>query len=109
MYQSEWYVNSFFFWYQFLPCPSAPKWIRGAVVASYQWAITIGILIASIVNNATQNRPDSSAYRIPISLQFAWAIVLGAGMLFLPEVNVLYSGHRALLLTLFLLVSSLAR
>ncbi|PPQ74287.1 hypothetical protein CVT26_003885 [Gymnopilus dilepis] len=63
----------------------APKWIRGAVVASYQWAITIGILVASIVNNAFQNRPDSTAYRIPIALQFAWAVVLGAGMLFLPE------------------------
>lgn len=87
MYQSEWYVRKCPLFLLILTVGSAPKWIRGAVVASYQWAITIGILIASIVNNATQNRPDASAYRIPIALQFAWAVILGAGMLFLPEVN----------------------
>jgi len=63
----------------------APKWIRGAVVSCYQWAITIGLLIASIVNNATQYRHDHSAWRIPIGLQFAWAAILATGMAFLPE------------------------
>ncbi|EIM86920.1 MFS monosaccharide transporter [Stereum hirsutum FP-91666 SS1] len=63
----------------------SPKWIRGAVVAAYQWAITIGLLLASVVNNATQNRPDHSSYRIPIGIQFIWAAVLSVGMLFLPE------------------------
>jgi sugar porter (SP) family MFS transporter len=63
----------------------SPKWIRGAVVAGYQWAITIGLLIASVVNNATNGRPDHSSYRIPIALQFVWAFVLTVGMLFLPE------------------------
>ncbi|KAG5750339.1 hypothetical protein H9Q70_007000 [Fusarium xylarioides] len=32
---------------------TAPKWIRGAIVGAYQWAITIGLLLAAIVNNAT--------------------------------------------------------
>ncbi|KAI5475107.1 hypothetical protein MNV49_001932 [Pseudohyphozyma bogoriensis] len=44
----------------------APKWIRGAVISGYQWMITIGLLIAAVVTNATKNRPDASCYRIPI-------------------------------------------
>ncbi|ELU43663.1 sugar (and other) transporter domain-containing protein [Rhizoctonia solani AG-1 IA] len=54
----------------------APKWIRGAVVSCYQWAITIGLLVAAIANNGTKNRPDHSAWRIPIALQFIWAGIL---------------------------------
>ncbi|KAH9933296.1 MFS monosaccharide transporter [Fomitopsis serialis] len=41
----------------------APKWIRGAVVAGYQWAVTIGLLLAS----------------------FIWAFIVFTGMFFLPE------------------------
>ncbi|KAI0820370.1 general substrate transporter [Trametes gibbosa] len=63
----------------------SPKWIRGAVVAGYQWAITIGLLLASVINNATKNRPNHSAWRIPISVQFIWAFVLFVGMFWLPE------------------------
>jgi SP family sugar:H+ symporter-like MFS transporter len=66
----------------------APKWIRGTVVAAYQWAITIGLLLANVVNNATQARSDASAYRIPIGIQFVWAAVLAGGMAALPEVCV---------------------
>ncbi|KAE9398530.1 MFS monosaccharide transporter [Gymnopus androsaceus JB14] len=63
----------------------APKWIRGAVVALYQWAITIGLLLAAVVNNATKDRPNHSAYRIPIAIQLVWAFVLSTGMIILPE------------------------
>lgn len=65
----------------------SPKWIRGAVVSMYQWFITIGLLLASIVNNATKNRQDHSAWRIPTSMQFIWAFVLAMGFLWLPEVG----------------------
>ncbi|KAK9372539.1 general substrate transporter [Lipomyces chichibuensis] len=64
---------------------AAPKWIRGSIVSGYQWAITIGLLIASIVNNSTQNRTNTSAYRIPICIQFAWGLILAVGMAILPE------------------------
>jgi MFS transporter, SP family, sugar:H+ symporter len=64
---------------------TSPKWIRGAVVGCYQWAITIGLLLAAIVNNATKNRNDTGSYRIPVAVQFAWAIILFGGMLILPE------------------------
>ena len=63
----------------------APKWIRGAVVSGYQWAITIGLLLASVINNATKDRNDHSAWRIPIAIQFIWAFILVVGMLYLPE------------------------
>lgn len=64
---------------------TAPKWIRGAIVGAYQWAITIGLLLAAIVDNATAKRQDTGSYRIPIAVQFAWAIILITGMLILPE------------------------
>ncbi|KAI9818980.1 MAG: High-affinity glucose transporter rgt2 [Thelocarpon impressellum] len=64
---------------------TAPKWIRGTIVGCYQLAITIGLLLAAIVNNSTKDRYDTGSYRIPVAVQFAWAIVLIVGMLLLPE------------------------
>lgn len=64
---------------------TAPKWIRGAIVGAYQLAITIGLLLAAIVDYATKDRQDTGSYRIPIAVQFAWAIILFGGMIFLPE------------------------
>lgn len=55
------------------------------IVGTYQLAITIGLLLASIVNNSTHNRYDTGSYRIPIAIQFAWSIILVGGMLVLPE------------------------
>ncbi|KAH6659848.1 general substrate transporter [Truncatella angustata] len=63
----------------------APKKVRGAMVSGYQFCITIGILIANCVVYATQGRPDSGSYRIPIGVQFLWAIILGIGLFILPE------------------------
>ncbi|KAH7226989.1 hypothetical protein BKA60DRAFT_592322 [Fusarium oxysporum] len=33
---------------------TAPKWIRGVIIGAYQWAITIGLLLAAVVNNTTK-------------------------------------------------------
>ncbi|KAF2235072.1 general substrate transporter [Viridothelium virens] len=63
----------------------SPKWIRGPIVGSYQLAITIGLLLAAVVDNSTGKRNDTGSYRIPIAVQFAWAIILITGLLFLPE------------------------
>jgi sugar porter (SP) family MFS transporter len=63
----------------------APKKVRGAVVAGYQFCITIGILLANCVVYATQNRRDTGSYRIPIAVQFLWAIILAVGLALLPE------------------------
>ncbi|KFA69352.1 hypothetical protein S40285_09134, partial [Stachybotrys chlorohalonatus IBT 40285] len=64
---------------------TAPKWIRGVIVGAYQWAITIGLLLAAIVNNATARRNDTGSYRIPIAIQLAWSLILFGGMIILPE------------------------
>ena len=64
---------------------TAPKWLRGAIVGCYQWAITIGLLIAAIVLNATKDRYDTGSYRIPIAVQFIFAIILVVGLFVLPE------------------------
>ncbi|KAE9981130.1 hypothetical protein Vi05172_g3618 [Venturia inaequalis] len=64
---------------------TAPKWIRGTIVGAYQLAITIGLFLAAIVNNATKDRNDTGSYRIPISIQFLWSLILVIGLIFLPE------------------------
>ncbi|KZO91619.1 general substrate transporter [Calocera viscosa TUFC12733] len=63
----------------------APKKIRGAIVSGYQFAITVGLLLSTVVTYATENRTNSGAYRIPIAIQFLWALLLSAGLLILPE------------------------
>ncbi len=63
----------------------APKKVRGALVSGYQFCITLGILLANCVVYATQDRDDTGSYRIPVGIQFLWAIILGTGLFFLPE------------------------
>jgi len=43
------------------------------------------LLLAAIVNNSSHKNDNTSSYRIPIGVQFAWSLVLVVGMLFLPE------------------------
>ncbi|SPO03263.1 probable monosaccharide transporter [Cephalotrichum gorgonifer] len=62
-----------------------PRKVRGSLVAGYQFCITLGLLIAACVVYGTEGRSDTGAYRIPIGLQFPWALILGGGLLFLPE------------------------
>jgi sugar porter (SP) family MFS transporter len=62
-----------------------PRKVRGALVSGYQFCITIGIMLASIVVNFTKDRNDTGAYRIPIAIQFPWALILGGGLMLLPD------------------------
>ncbi|KAH6606120.1 hypothetical protein Trco_005273 [Trichoderma cornu-damae] len=62
-----------------------PRKVRGALVAGYQFCITIGILLASCVVYGTKDYDNTGAYRIPIAIQFPWALILGGGLLFLPD------------------------
>ncbi|KAM5517504.1 hypothetical protein FOXYSP1_04456 [Fusarium oxysporum f. sp. phaseoli] len=64
---------------------TAPKWIRGVIIGAYQWAITIGFLLAAVINNTTSMRNNTGSYRIPVDVQFAWSLVLCFGMLVLPK------------------------
>lgn len=63
----------------------APAVIRGVIVASYQLLITLGIWTAEMVNWGTESRTDSASWRIPNGLSFAWALILGTTILFMPE------------------------
>jgi sugar porter (SP) family MFS transporter len=62
-----------------------PRKVRGALVSGYQFCITIGLLLAACVTYATKDRSDTGSYRIPIALQFAWALVLAGGLFLLPD------------------------
>lgn len=64
---------------------TAPKWIRGAIVSCYQWAITIGIFLAACFNQATHKIDGPACYRIPLAIQILWGLILGIGMFFLPD------------------------
>lgn len=74
----------------------APKWIRGTLVCFYQLSITVGLLTASVVNMLTSGMDGASAYRIPLGLQFTWAVVLSLGLLILPETPryLIKRGHK---------------
>ncbi|KZP16666.1 general substrate transporter, partial [Athelia psychrophila] len=62
----------------------SPKALRGAFVSCYQVMITIGIVIAYIVDYGTRNINGAAAYKIPIGLQVIWGVMLCAGTPFLP-------------------------
>ncbi|EXJ86054.1 MFS transporter, SP family, sugar:H+ symporter [Capronia coronata CBS 617.96] len=64
---------------------SSPRHVRGAIVCCYQLFITIGILIANLINFGTESIQNTASWRIPMGIGFLWAIVLGTGILFFPE------------------------
>lgn len=63
----------------------APKAVRGAIVSGYQFFITVGLLLASVVDQGTHSMMNTGSYRIPMSIQWVWALVLGTGLFLLPE------------------------
>ena len=63
----------------------APRRYRGALVSSYQWAVTIGLLVSSGVDQGCKDLKTRSSYRIPIGIQFIWAAILAGGLFLLPE------------------------
>merc|ERR1711975_205210 len=62
-----------------------PKKVRGALVAGYQFCITIGLLLAARVNYGVKEYQNSAEYRVPIGLQFIFGLVLGVGLFFRPD------------------------
>jgi SP family sugar:H+ symporter-like MFS transporter len=66
---------------------TAPVHIRGALISTYQLFITLGIFLAACFNYATyeHQRTSTASWRIPIGIGFAWALILGLGILLFPE------------------------
>lgn len=58
---------------------------KSVVVACYQLFVTLGIWTAYMINYGTADMQSSASWRITNGISFLWALVLGAGMLFLPE------------------------
>lgn len=64
----------------------SPKEIRGAVVASYQLLITIGILVSNLINYGVREIEEQSAsWRIVIGLGIFFSLPLGLGIHLVPE------------------------
>lgn len=61
---------------------SAPTNVRGSLSSLFQLAITLGILLAYLVNGVFAASED---WRWPLGLAFVPAVVLFVGMYFLPE------------------------
>ncbi|KAK0635103.1 general substrate transporter [Bombardia bombarda] len=64
---------------------SSPAKIRGVLISMYQLFITLGIWLAEMINFGTHDIQSSASWRIPAGISFAWALILGGGILFLPE------------------------
>jgi SP family sugar:H+ symporter-like MFS transporter len=65
---------------------SSPAIIRGVLVSLYQLFITMGIWVAEMVNYGTHDKyANSASWRITTGISFAWALILGVGILALPE------------------------
>ncbi|KAK8062146.1 MFS transporter- SP family- sugar:H+ symporter [Apiospora hydei] len=66
---------------------TAPPWIRGALVCTYQLFITLGIFLAACFNYGTytHQQNSSASWRIVIGLGWLWTIMLGLGILLFSE------------------------
>ncbi|KAG8744530.1 hexose transporter hxt1 [Ceratobasidium sp. 414] len=64
---------------------SAPKQLRGSLTGTYQLFITLGILVAYCISIGTREASSSSSWRVVIAIGLVWAIILGVGILLMPE------------------------
>ncbi|KAJ4418214.1 hexose transporter hxt5 [Gnomoniopsis sp. IMI 355080] len=66
---------------------TAPPWIRGALVCTYQLFITLGIFLAACFNYGTYTHQsgNSGSWRIVIGIGWLWTLILGLGIWFFPE------------------------
>lgn len=66
---------------------TAPPWIRGALVCTYQLFITLGIFLAACFNYGTyeHQRSNSGSWRIVLGVGWTFLIILGVGILVFPE------------------------
>ncbi|KAI0067489.1 general substrate transporter [Artomyces pyxidatus] len=64
---------------------TAPPQIRGAMTATYQLFITLGILVAYCISIGTRHIPGAGSWRTVIGIGFIWPAVLAVGIQFMPE------------------------
>jgi MFS family permease len=73
----------------------APAKIRGALNIGFQMAITIGILVANLVNYGTSKMEGRNGWRVSLGLASVPAIIMTLGSIFLPDTpnSILERGH----------------
>jgi len=66
---------------------TAPRYIRDALISTYQLFITLGIFLAACINfGMNEDYPNEPvSWRLPIGIGFIWIAILGVGILFFPE------------------------
>ncbi|KAL2032418.1 general substrate transporter [Aureobasidium pullulans] len=64
---------------------TAPKQIRGSMVSCYQLFITLGILLADVINLGTKNIDGPASWRITMGIGFVWSGIMAGGIWLLPE------------------------
>jgi sugar porter (SP) family MFS transporter len=63
----------------------APPSIRGFLAGMQQWMLGLGFVVAQWVGYGGSKATGPFSWRFPLSLQVLPALILGAGILFLPE------------------------
>lgn len=73
----------------------APAKLRGALNMGFQLAITVGILVAQLVNYGTANLPGGNGWRISLALAAVPALIMIVGSFFLPDTpnSLIERGH----------------
>ncbi|KAJ9639294.1 hypothetical protein H2204_003905 [Knufia peltigerae] len=64
---------------------TSPAKYRGLFLSAFQFCTSFGTLIGTIIDYATSNRPDKSAYLIPLGIVYIVPVVLSISMFFIPE------------------------
>ncbi|KAI3918878.1 hypothetical protein MKW98_017326 [Papaver atlanticum] len=74
----------------------APAKLRGALNMGFQLAITIGILVANLVNYGTNKIQGGYGWRLSLALAAVPAIMMTVGAFFLPDTpnSLLERGHQ---------------
>ena len=64
---------------------SSPAILRGLLISCYQLFVTLGIWTAEMINWGTEKHSGTASWRIPNGMSFLFALILGGGVLLLPE------------------------
>ncbi|KAI6093009.1 general substrate transporter [Hypoxylon rubiginosum] len=64
---------------------SSPAILRSLLVSLYQLLVTLGIWTSYMVDFGTSEMTSTASWRIPNGLGFLWSLILGIGILVLPE------------------------
>ena len=64
---------------------TAPPPIRGTLTATYQLFITFGILVAYCISIGTRDMSGAGSWRTVVGIGFIWPMILGLGILTMPE------------------------